>query len=224
MTGFDTNNQHIKLSRTAFVTIGATAGFRSLLREVVSPKFLSTLRSLNFTDLVVQCGPDLDYFDTIRPDQTQTSSDVKIAAFPYAPDLKQHYLQASQSDGDDDYGKRDRGVIISHAGPLESCVTIGLVVAHFTAGSGSIIEALEFDSKLVAVPNPELMDNHQLEIAEEMESQGFLIHGTLGSVAEAVEKADTTALRKWPPGPSPGSAYQKGGLWEAINELMPQPT
>ncbi|TRX97243.1 hypothetical protein FHL15_002037 [Xylaria flabelliformis] len=207
MTGFNTNNQHIKLSRTAFVTIGATAGFRSLLREVVSPKFLSTLRSLNFTHLVVQCGPDLDYFETIRPDQTSTSSDVKIAAFPYAPDLKQYYLQASQSDGDDGYGKRDRGVIISHA-----------------AGSGSIIEALEFDSKLVAVPNPELMDNHQLEIAEEMESQGFLIHGTLGSVAEAVEKADTTALRKWPPGPSPGSAYQKGGLWEAINELMPQPT
>lgn len=104
------------------------------------------------------------------------------------------------------------------------------------------MEALEFDSKLVAVPNPELMDNHQLEIAEEMEYQGFLIHGTLGygifctslsspkilteapsrSIAEAVEKADTIALRKWPPGPSPGSAYQKGGLWEAINELMPQ--
>ncbi|KAI0554432.1 hypothetical protein F4679DRAFT_295974 [Xylaria curta] len=206
MTGLDTNNQHIKFSRTAFVTIGATAGFRSLLREVVSPKFLATLRSLNYTDLVVQCGPDLEYFDTIRPDQIQTSSDVKIAAFPYAPDLKQYYLQASQSDGDDDYGKRHRGVIVSHA------------------GSGSIIEALEFDSKLVAVPNPELMDNHQLEIAEEMESQGFLIHGTLGSVAEAVEKADTAALRKWPPGPSPGSAYQKGGLWEAINELMPQST
>lgn len=85
------------------------------------------------------------------------------------------------------------------------------------------------------------MDNHQLEIAEEMESQGFLIHGTLGyvistvpffslslftgvpcrSVKEAVEKAQTATLRKWPPGPSPGSAYQKGGLWEAINELMP---
>lgn len=87
------------------------------------------------------------------------------------------------------------------------------------------------------------MDNHQLEIAEEMESQGFLVHATLGygifgllysntpcinrnvicrSVAEAVEKIDTMELRQWPPGPSLGSAYQKGGLWEAINELMPQ--
>ncbi|TGJ79074.1 hypothetical protein E0Z10_g9695 [Xylaria hypoxylon] len=196
------NNTQNKLTRTAFVTIGATAGFRSLLQEVVSPKFLTTLKSLNFTDLVVQCGPDLEYFETIIPDHSQKSYGVKITAFSYAPDLNKYFTQASRSD--DDNGKRECGVIISHA------------------GSGSIIGALEFDSKLVAVPNPELMDNHQLEIAEEMESQGFLIHGTLGSVAEAVEKIDTIALRKWPPGPSPGSAYQKGGLWEAINELMPQ--
>ncbi|KAI1121496.1 hypothetical protein F5Y10DRAFT_256186 [Nemania abortiva] len=190
------------LIRTAFVTIGATAGFRRLLQEVVSEKFLLMLKSLNFTNLVVQCGPDLEYFDSITPSNTQKSYELKVIAFSYAPDLKRYFMQASR--GEDDNGKRDCGVIISHA------------------GSGSIIEALEFDSKLVAVPNPQLMDNHQLEIAEEMESQGFLIHGTLGSVTEAVEKTETIALRKWPPGPSPGSAYQKGGLWEAINELMPQ--
>ncbi|KAI1179258.1 glycosyltransferase family 28 C-terminal domain-containing protein [Nemania sp. FL0916] len=196
-------DSHDRLARTAFVTIGATAGFRSLLREVVSPKFLAVLKTLNFTNLVVQCGPDLEYFDTIRP-HVQESYGVDITAFSYAPDLKKYFMQASR--GNDDAGRRDCGVIISHA------------------GSGSIIEALEFDSKLVAVPNPELMDNHQLEIAEEMASQGFLIHGTLGSVTEAVEKIDTVTLKRWPPGPSPGSAYQKGGLWEAINELMPQPS
>ncbi|KAJ8111580.1 hypothetical protein ONZ43_g5589 [Nemania bipapillata] len=183
------DNGHDKLTRTAFVTIGATAGFRGLLQEVISEKFLSTLKSLDFTNLVVQCGPDLEYFNTIRPQDAQDSYGVEIMAFSYAPDLKKHFMQASR--GEDDNGKRDSGVIISHA------------------GSGSIIEALEFDSRLVAVPNPELMDNHQLEIAEEMESQGFLIHGTLGSVTEAVKKIDTITLRKWPPGPSPGSAYQK---------------
>ncbi|KAI1113005.1 hypothetical protein F5Y14DRAFT_419297 [Nemania sp. NC0429] len=190
------------LTRTAFVTIGATAGFRPLLQEVVSDKFLRVLQTLNFTNLVVQCGPDLEYFNTVRPSNVQKSYGVEITAFSYAPDLKKYFLQASP--GNDQDEERECGVIISHA------------------GSGSIIEALEFDSKLVAVPNSELMDNHQLEIAEEMDSQGFLIHGTLGSVTEAVEKAQTTTPRKWPPGPSPGSAYQEGGLWEAINELMPR--
>ncbi|KAI0811475.1 hypothetical protein GGR55DRAFT_643286 [Xylaria sp. FL0064] len=204
MAGTKSKNESRKPTRTAFVTIGATAGFRSLLQEVVSSKFLKTLRSLNYTDLVVQCGPDLEYFESIKPNDNQDSYGVKITAFSYAPDLNKYFTQASRSNGDDNNGKRDCGVIISHA------------------GSGSIIGALEFDSKLVAVPNPELMDNHQLEIAEEMESQGFLVHGTIGSVAEAVEKIDRMTLRTWPPGPSPGSAYQKGGLWEAINELMPR--
>lgn len=51
-----------------------------------------------------------------------------------------------------------------------------------TVGSGSILEALDFDSALIAVPNPTLMDNHQSEIAEEMDSQGHLIQGKIGYV------------------------------------------
>ncbi|KAI8633974.1 glycosyltransferase family 1 protein [Xylariaceae sp. FL1651] len=195
-------NNGNRRSRTAFVTIGATAGFRALLEEVVSEHFLKTLQSLDFTNLVVQCGPDLEYFEVIKPKNALKSYNLDISAFSYAPNLNEYFKRASYCE--DENSKQHCGVIISHA------------------GSGSIIGALEFDSKLIAVPNPSLMDNHQLEIAEEMESQGFLIHGTLGSVAEAIKKINATTLRKWPPGPSPGSAYQKGGLWEAINELMPR--
>lgn len=204
MSGLTLNRESKGLTRTAFVTIGATAGFRGLLREVVSPEFLTTLKSLNFTDLVVQCGPDLEYLETIKPEQSHKSYGVNITAFSYAPDLNKYFVQASRGLNDDGVSSRDQGVVISHA------------------GSGSIIDALRLNSKLVAVPNPELMDNHQLEIAEEMDSQGFLVHGALGSVAEAVTKVHAIKLRKWPPPPSPNSAYQKGGLWEAINELMPR--
>lgn len=204
MPGLKLNHGSRRLTRTAFVTIGATAGFRALLREVASPEFLATLKSLNFTDLVVQCGPNLEYFETIKPDDSHESYGVNITAFSYAPDLKHYFVQTSHGLNDDGVGSRDQGVVISHA------------------GSGSIVDALRLNSKLVAVPNPELMDNHQLEIAEEMDSKGFLVHGTLGSVAEAVTKAYATTLRKWPPPPSASSAYQKGGLWEAINELMPR--
>lgn len=74
------------------------------------------LKTLNFTNLVVQCGPDLEYFNTIRPSHAERSYGVEITAFSYAPDLKKYYMQASR--GVDDNEKRKCGVIISHAGPL----------------------------------------------------------------------------------------------------------
>lgn len=116
------------LTRTAFVTIGATAGFRPLLQEVVSHKFLTALKSLNFTNLVVQCGPDLEYFDTIRPSHAQKSYGVEITAFSYAPDLRKYFMQASR--GGDDDEERECGVIISHAGPFDPPTTLSSIAAH----------------------------------------------------------------------------------------------
>ncbi|KAI0102751.1 glycosyltransferase family 28 C-terminal domain-containing protein [Nemania sp. FL0031] len=204
MSELDPDKSHDQLPRTAFVTIGATAGFRALLYEVISEKFLLTLKSHGFTNLIVQCGPDLEYFNSIRPYHALKSYGLEITAFSYAPDLRPYFNQAASSE--ENNNMRRAGVVISHA------------------GSGSIIEALEFDGLLVAVPNPQLMDNHQVEIAEEMASQGYLIHGKLGFLADAVENVDSTVMSQWPPGPSPDSAYQNGGLWEAINELMPRPS
>jgi beta-1,4-N-acetylglucosaminyltransferase len=105
------------LTRTAFVTIGATAGFRSLLEEVISEKFLKTLQSLKFTDLVVQCGPDMDFFEAVKPRNAMESYGLNITSFSYAPDLADYFIQASHSD--DEGSRRARGIIISHAGLFE---------------------------------------------------------------------------------------------------------
>lgn len=47
------------------------------------------------------------------------------------------------------------------------------------SGSGSILDALRQVKKLIVVPNTVLMDNHQKELAEELERQGYLVEGSL---------------------------------------------
>ena len=46
-------------------------------------------------------------------------------------------------------------------------------------GSGSILAALRIAVPLVVVPNPTLLDNHQVELAEALAEQGYVIHGHL---------------------------------------------
>lgn len=57
----------------------------------------------------------------------------------------------------------------------------GLRVLEFAGlifeGSGSILDALRFQKRLIVVPNESLMDNHQKELSEELERQGYLIEG-----------------------------------------------
>ena len=48
-----------------------------------------------------------------------------------------------------------------------------------SGGSGTILAALRLAVPLIVVPNTTLLNNHQEELAEEMEHQGYAIHGRL---------------------------------------------
>lgn len=48
-----------------------------------------------------------------------------------------------------------------------------LIISH--SGSGSLFEALALKKKVIAVVNDTLMDNHQLEIAEELHKRQHIV-------------------------------------------------
>ena len=45
-------------------------------------------------------------------------------------------------------------------------------------GSGSVLEALHLGKVLVVVPNTSLMDNHQVEVANALSDEGYLLQST----------------------------------------------
>ena len=96
-------------------------------------------------------------------------------------------------------------------------------------GSGSILDALRIGVPLVVVPNTTLLHNHQVELAEELAKQEYVVHGNLKSVllfswqllhahmrasdlAASIPEAEKLRGRQnqWPPPNSGRESYQRG--------------
>ncbi|KAF2768545.1 hypothetical protein EJ03DRAFT_328202 [Teratosphaeria nubilosa] len=157
--------------KTCLVTVGATASFPALIRAVLHPTFLSALQSHAYTALTVQHGTD--------GAQTYQSAlppsvpaNLTITPFDLDKAGLDRYIKAARS-----------GVVISHA------------------GSGTILDALRLSAPLVVVPNPALLDNHQLELAEALAEQEYVVHGRLERLDAALVDAEAlrTRQKSWPP-------------------------
>ncbi|KAK0644497.1 hypothetical protein B0T16DRAFT_331120 [Cercophora newfieldiana] len=182
-----------------FVTVGATAGFRQLLAEVASPAFFETLAALGFTRLSVQCGPDLAWFEErVAGLDAEAKRGIEVEAFDLTNSMQAHMIACRS-----ERGVRLPGCIISHA------------------GTGTVLEAMRYSAPLVVVPNPTLMDNHQAELAEEVENQRWGIYGRLGHLAEAVRrihalvaKGPLANLPPYTPPPFPVPESQRNKLFD----------
>ncbi|KAJ4419520.1 N-acetylglucosaminyldiphosphodolichol N-acetylglucosaminyltransferase catalytic subunit alg13 [Neurospora sp. IMI 360204] len=159
--------------RQCFVTVGATAGFRPLLSEVVKPEFLTCLADNNFDLLKVQCGEDFEWFDAQV--KFLPPSSVTIECFAFTENMTKHYVRSRG-----EKSVRLPGVVVAHAGEIARFIMLC---------SGTILEVLRLQVPLVVVPNPTLMDNHQAELAEELESTGDAVYGRLGKLTEAIVRS-----------------------------------
>lgn len=160
--------------KTALITVGATAPFPALISASLAPAFLSTLSSLGYTHLLIQHGLTPTNFGGTPSGQSLLSSLTNLST---TSPLKITAFDFTPN--------------------LSSEIsTSDLIISH--AGSGSILEALRHVKRLVVVPNEDLMDNHQKELAGELEAQGYLIEGRVDNLPEAIKKAERATFKHFP--------------------------
>lgn len=187
--------------KICFVTIGATASFTGLIQAVLSEKFTRALDAQNYTHLLVQYGQDgKQLFDECLNRLGSEASTLQISGFDLDPSgLRQYMLQAK--------------------GHQNLLATEGVVISH--AGSGTILDALRVGIPFIVVPNESLLDNHQVELAEALAEQEYVVYGRLSNLEDALKDAEQLRVRSktWPP-PNSGVHRQAKGLKGVMDEEM----
>ena len=146
--------------KRCFVTIGATAAFNSLVRTVLDPPFLQALHDAGYKELRVQYGDEgQQIFDQKignRKASIREKLGISVSGFGFNKAGLHEELRAVKGTTE-----ADEGSVISHA------------------GSGSVLDAMRFGIPLVVVPNSDLLHNHQVELAEVLAEQQYVVHGKI---------------------------------------------
>lgn len=191
-----------RAQKTCFVTIGATASFSGLIRAVLATDFRKALESQGYTHLLVQYGQDgrALFEQSLQQQERVNVSSLRIGGFDLDKAGLGRYMKQAKGHGNSNAAE---GVVISHA------------------GSGTILDALRISVPLIVVPNAELLDNHQVELAEALAEQEYVVHGRLDGLAQALQDAENLRQRQksWPPVNS-GVHRQARGLTGVMDEEM----
>lgn len=76
------------------------------------------------------------------------------------------------------------------------------VLARTVLGAGTILEALEAGKRMLVVINDALMDNHQAELAEQMEAEGYLTACSPRTLPAGLQRLHTQPLAPYTAGDS----------------------
>ncbi|RDW91236.1 hypothetical protein BP5796_02401 [Coleophoma crateriformis] len=181
------------LDKELFVTIGATAAFDELLSAVLDPDFQDVATELNFTKMRIQCGKSLEKCKSIISSQP---SQLDINVFDFRPQGLNYEMRATTALP----GKRHAGVVITHA------------------GAGTVLDAMRMGCHIIVVPNESLLDNHQGEMADELQKQGYVTKGRTSSLSQALRRCVAQIPTRsvnytWPPSGA-------GNVTEIVDEMV----
>jgi len=191
--------------KLCFVTIGATAPFGPLLSNIFQESFFTALKEHGYTDLLVQHGKEgqaiYEQFAKDHPPEDPLRSGISVKGFTFNKRGLSQEMGFTKENKEMDY---EEGMILSHA------------------GSGTILEALRIGVPLVVVPNPDLQDNHQVQLAKELSKHGYVVASQVTDIASSIGKAERlrTRLHSWPPINSTGSNKKKRGLAAVMDDEM----
>ncbi|CDO96114.1 unnamed protein product [Kluyveromyces dobzhanskii CBS 2104] len=176
--------------KSVLVTCGATVSFPALIETVLNRPVIGKLKNLGYTRLVVQYGRGFE------------SSFLQL--------VEKHVGEFSEKSrlGIDvlDNAKNTRVVLaegveicgFEYLHDIETLIAkhIDLVISH--AGTGSILDALRLEKKLIVVVNDTLMDNHQQLIADKFAHQRLLwsIHADTQQLLNALDKSENEVSEK----------------------------
>ncbi|KYK60378.1 UDP-N-acetylglucosamine transferase subunit alg13 [Drechmeria coniospora] len=186
------------IERYCLVTVGATVGFKELTTAVLEPGFWQFLRSKNFTNLRIQCGPDIPWVSAkLSERKEETPEGLDIVAF----DVRRNLMTEEMALCSPDPGRRVQGLIISHA------------------GTGTILDAWRLSIPLIVVPNTSLLDNHQTEMAQHLAREGYATMATASrqDLQDAVHKSGLLVednQTRWPPHSATAGPSVAMSLWD----------
>jgi len=162
---FSSTFKNGKMIKECLITTGATAKFPELIQAALTPACLQAFADNGFTHLNFQCGETFSSFEDLKPKDTKG---LDIKAFDFNKNGLNKEMRACQEK--DSVSKK--GLLICHAGMM-----VGAPGNHslltFTIGAGTILDGMRLGLPLIVVPNATLLDNHQDELAEELEKQGY---------------------------------------------------
>lgn len=179
------NNKQFK---TLFVTVGSTK-FEQLINRVLKPDLLQQLHKYNYRRVILQVGngvhDDDDLFNFKQKDFSASANEITKFHKGSVEIVAYRYKSSIRED-------------------LESA---DLVISH--SGAGSILESLEANKKLIVVVNESLMDNHQLELAEKMFEENYLLFTNCQGLSDKIDLINNPefSLTRYVPG-TPTKFYQ----------------
>ncbi|KAG5666013.1 hypothetical protein KAF25_010138 [Fusarium avenaceum] len=179
-----------QLERVCLVTVGATAGFKKLVGTVLLPSFWHYIASQGFTQLHIQCGPDVAWASKqLSLVKNDIPSELTIDIF----DVKKNLMREE------------------------------MTLCKDVAGTGTILDAWKMGLPIIVVPNTQLLNDHQTEMAKHLSKEGYAImsSGSAEDLEEAIHKVGLLweeNKTRWPPHKIPSQAPDRLSLWDLAPE------